>query len=60
MDRIPPRSTTSLAGGFPIALGLVIGGALGVTQGHAWRWLLIGTAIGTAVALAIWLIDRRR
>jgi hypothetical protein len=59
MNRRPPRSTAPAAGGFLIALGLLIGGILGMTQGHAQRWLLIGALIGVAGAVVIWLIDRR-
>lgn len=59
MDRRPPRSTAPAAGGFLIALGLLVGGILGMTQGHAQRWVLLGAVIGIAAAVVVWLIDRR-
>lgn len=55
MDARPPA-----AGGFLIALGLLVGGAIGLVRGNSSLWLLIGLAVGVAAALAIWLIDRRR
>jgi hypothetical protein len=60
MDNRPPRSTSSAAGGFPIAIGLMVGGVLGVTRGNALLWLGAGALIGIAIATIIWLVDRRR
>ena len=59
MSRRPPRSSAPAAGGFLIALGLLVGGVLGVTQGNARQWLMLGAGIGVAAAVVIWLIDRR-
>jgi hypothetical protein len=59
MSRRPPSSSAPAAGGFLIALGLLIGGILGMTQGNAQRWIVIGALIGVAAAVVIWLIDRR-
>ena len=56
--RKPARNTT--AGGFLIASGAMLGALLGATIGEATRGFLLGTAAGAAVAVAIWLIDRRR
>jgi hypothetical protein len=47
------------AGGcfFPVAM---IGGfAIGAAYGGPMKGILIGTAIGIAAALLLWLIDRR-
>jgi hypothetical protein len=47
------------AGGcfFPIAM---IGGfALGAVYGQPMKGILIGTAVGAALAIALWLFDRR-
>lgn len=47
------------AGGcfFPVAM---IGGfAIGAAYGEPMKGILIGTAIGIAAALLLWLIDRR-
>ena len=59
MSRRPPRSTAPAAGGFLIALGLLVGGILGLTQGNAKQWLEIGAVIGIGAAVVVWLIDRR-
>lgn len=60
MNDRSPRSTNSLSGGFLIAIGLMVGGVLGVTRGNALLWLLIGALAGVAAAVAIWLIDARK
>lgn len=59
MSRRPPRSSAPAAGGFLIALGLLVGGILGLVQGNATRWLEIGAVIGIGAAVLVWLIDRR-
>ena len=56
MDRPPPPA----AGGFLIMLGALGGAAIGFTRGEATPGFLIGIALGTAAAVAIWLLDRRR
>jgi len=39
----------------------ILGGALwGVAAGNPMKGLLIGTAAGAAIALAVWLVDRAR
>lgn len=48
-----------VAGGFAIALGATVGGFYGITQGQPSAGLTIGAAIGIAVALLIWALDRR-
>ncbi len=56
----PSPSKTPAAGGLLIAVGLTVGGILGMTRGNALLWLLIGALVGIAAATAIWLVDRRR
>ena len=57
--RTPPRSP--LAGGALIALGVIVGPAVGLfTPVGATRGFLIGLALGVAIALAIWLNDLRK
>ena len=56
--RIPPRP--SMAGGFLIAAGAMLGAGGGFFIQEATRGFLIGSAAGAGMAIAIWLIDRRR
>ena len=50
----------SAAGGIFLFLGPVIGAIIGVGRGQPILWMLGGFAIGVAVALLIWLVQRRR
>jgi hypothetical protein len=56
----PPRPRSSQAGGFLIAIGALGGAAVGFAFGQATPGFLIGAAGGIGMAVAIWLIDRRR
>lgn len=53
-----PRST--FAGGFPIAMGALGGTVVGLIERQPSIGFLVGLALGTALAVAIWLVDRRR
>lgn len=56
----PRRSPrTPLAGGMPIALGAILGALSGGLYRQPTIGFLVGLGIGVAVALAVWLIDRR-
>jgi len=52
------RSTA--AGGVFLFLGPVIGAVYGVEAGQPIIWMLVGFGLGVLIALAIWLVDRRR
>lgn len=52
------RNTT--AGGCFLTLCILAGFPLGLAIGNPMKGILIGTAAGIAVAVALWLIDRRR
>ncbi|MBX9796909.1 hypothetical protein [Sphingomonas sp.] len=58
MDRPPPRRTP-IAGGFLIALSSLAGAFAGGLNGQPSAGLLLGVAGGVALAVAIWLRDRR-
>ena len=47
------------AGGVLIALGAIVGAAVGVSMNETTAGFLIGTGIGVALALAIWWRSRR-
>ena len=49
-----------VAGGFAIAVGATVGGFYGITQGQPSAGLIVGAAIGVAVAVLIWVLDRRK
>jgi hypothetical protein len=54
------RKRSSMAGGFFLTF-LIIGGLVaGVLFDNAMGGVLIGTAAGVAMALLLWLLDRRR
>lgn len=56
----PSESRPRMAGGIFIFLGLLIGAVLGVVYNEPSIGMIAGFAIGTAIAVAIWLLDRRR
>ncbi len=51
---------TAHAGGFFLILAILGGFAWGAMSGLPVHGAIIGTAIGIVLALAVWLIDRRR
>ena len=55
-ENSPPR----LAGGIFIALGLLIGAIIGVAMDQPSAGAVIGMAIGIVIAVAIWIMDRKR
>jgi hypothetical protein len=58
---MPTDSRSSpMAGGFLLALSLVIGVVAGAIAGEASRGFVIGLAVGLVLLIAVWLIDRRR
>lgn len=54
-----PRSRPSAAGGAPIALGAIAGFVIGYILREPSAGLVIGFLIGVAIAVMIWLRDRR-
>lgn len=59
-NQSPNRTPGSQAGGFLIALGALLGASIGFLVGQATPGFLIGSATGIALAVVIWLRDRRR
>jgi hypothetical protein len=53
-------SRTTRAGGCFLTLCILGGFPLGLAIGNPMKGVLIGTAVGAALALILWLIDRRR
>ncbi len=58
MANPPPR--TPMAGGFLLALSLIVGTVLGAGQGQASIGFVAGLGVGLLLLIAVWLIDRRR
>ncbi len=53
-------SRPAMAGGFFIAIGLLLGIAFGIYVGQISLGMMAGFLIGCGVALLIWVIDRAR
>jgi len=51
---------TPAAGGIFLFLSPIIGALYGIGRGQPIAWMLIGFGIGVALALIVWLVDRRR
>ena len=49
-----------LAGGFFLSVLIIAGFVWGAATGQAMRGILFGTLAGIALALVLWLFDRRR
>ncbi|MEO6582085.1 MAG: hypothetical protein ABIN68_04665 [Sphingomicrobium sp.] len=47
------------SGGIFLTIGVLAGAAWGVAEGAPMKGVLIGTGVGIATALLLWLIDRR-
>ena len=54
------QRTTTRAGGCFLTLCILAGFPLGLAIGNPMKGVLIGTAVGTALAVLLWLIDRRK
>lgn len=53
-------SRSPAAGGFFLILAILAGFVLGVTLGRPLEGVLLGTLGGTAIAILVWLVDRRK
>ena len=51
-------SRNPAAGGFLIAIGAILGAAIGLARGESTAGFLIGTALGIGGAIAVWLRAR--
>ncbi|RRQ52531.1 hypothetical protein [Sphingorhabdus wooponensis] len=49
-----------LAGGIFIAFGLLVGAIVGVAVDQPSAGTVIGMAIGTVIAVVVWIMDRKR
>ncbi len=48
------------AGGIFLFLAPIIGLLYGIGRGDPIKWLLVGFVIGLAIAIGVWLVDRRK
>lgn len=48
------------AAGAPLALAIILGATIGGMVGQSTIGVLVGTGAGAALAIAVWLVDRRR
>ena len=54
------RAQATKAGGCFLSLSILAGFVAGLAIANPMKGVLIGTATGVILALAVWLIDRRR
>jgi hypothetical protein len=52
--------STTKAGGCFLTLCILAGFPLGLAIGNPMKGILIGTGTGIALAIIVWLLDRRR
>lgn len=50
----------SMAGGFLLALSILIGAFVGIAKGQASIGFIVGLAVGVVSLVAVWVLDRRR
>ncbi len=53
-------SQPRLAGGIFIAVGLLVGAIGGVALDQPSAGMVIGMGVGAALAMAVWILDRKR
>ncbi|WP_448663657.1 hypothetical protein ACG3SL_02985 [Sphingomonas sp. CJ20] len=53
-------SRTPMAGGFLLATSLMVGSVVGALRGEASMGFIGGLAVGLALAIGVWLLDRRK
>lgn len=53
-------NTVSRAGGCFLTIAILVGFVVGLAMQDPMRGVLIGTIGGAAVAVLVWLLDRRR
>ncbi len=49
-----------MAGGFFLMAAIIGGGVWGIAIGNPMKGLLVGTGLGIAAAVLVWLVDRWR
>jgi hypothetical protein len=54
------QQPTTRAGGCFLVLAILIGAVWGVAAGDPMKGVLLGTGIGIALAIAVWIADRQR
>ena len=53
-------SRNARSGGIFVTIGVLAGFGWGVAAGQPMQGALIGTTVGIAAVLLLWLVDRRR
>jgi hypothetical protein len=56
----PFMQRQKVSGGFFLMAAILIGFGWGVAGGDPVKGSIIGTAVGIAIAVLVWMIDRRR
>jgi hypothetical protein len=53
-------SRNSRAGGVFLVIAIFVGLVWGIAAGNPMQGIIFGTVAGVALAVAVWLMDRRR
>jgi hypothetical protein len=53
------RGSVTKAGGCFLTIGILGGFFAGLAIANPMKGVLIGTAVGAAISIALWLVDRR-
>jgi len=56
----PDQTSPSMAGGFFIFIGLIVGVAVGIYTGEISIGMISGFGLGILAAIALWIFDRAR
>lgn len=48
------------AGGCLLMIAIMLGFLVGLSTGDAMRGVILGTGVGIVIAVAVWLMDKRR
>ena len=54
-----PKSSSPVAGGFIMAVGVLGGAIIGATQGQPTIGFLAGLGVGAVIATLMWVMSRR-
>lgn len=54
------QTPNTRAGGFFLMAAILLGFMIGLATNDAMRGVIIGTGVGIAIAVGLWLVDRKK